>query len=283
MSDDIKQKKEELLTKLLKENPQLSMKEANVSIREAFDTGMAPPAFSRIKKELFAGQALAAEAPAPKAEAPTPKIKGKPKAEKKPAAKPKAKKVPKEVAEKKEVVEEEVDLFDGSEAKKASDKEDKLKKKEAKTKSLLGDAEEKPKKTRPKKSAKVADDTPEDAKTESSEEASNENTPVEAKKVVKEEEPEIDPNLPKHVVKLAVSIPKASEVHLAGSFNRWRTSEFALIKNDDSQWTFEGELPEGTYEYKFVVDQKVWFLDMEASRVIDKTGVSHRIEIPQTA
>jgi hypothetical protein len=274
MSDDIKQRKEELLIKLLKENPQLSMKEANVSIREAFDTGVAPPAFSRIKKSLFAGQAdTAAEAPVVKE-----KAKAKPKAEKKTPAKSKAKKVPKTTSE------ESIDLFDGSEAKKASADEEKRTAKEAEVKPLLGDdTEEKPKKPKAKKKAKEDKEATDSKGSEEKTEDSENNKTTEAKKVVKEEEPEIDPNLPKHTVKLAVNIPKASEVHLAGSFNRWKTSELALVKQDDSQWTFEGELPEGTYEYKFVVDQKVWFLDMDLARVTDKTGISHRIVIPQPA
>jgi len=41
-----------LLRTLLLENPELSMKEANIVIRDQFGTGVAPPQYSKLKREL---------------------------------------------------------------------------------------------------------------------------------------------------------------------------------------------------------------------------------------
>ena len=98
----------------------------------------------------------------------------------------------------------------------------------------------------------------------------------------REEEPELDPNLPKFPVHLEIKIPEATEVHLSGSFNRWRIGEFPLRKTSYHTWVFEGELPQGDYQYKFVVDKKTWFLDMSRERVLDKTGVSHVLSVVGT-
>ena len=93
----------------------------------------------------------------------------------------------------------------------------------------------------------------------------------------REEEPELDPNLPKFPVHLEIKVPEATEVHLSGSFNRWRIGEYPLRKTGYQTWVFEGELPQGDYQYKFVLDKKIWFLDMNRERVLDKTGVSHTL------
>jgi hypothetical protein len=289
MSDDIKQKKEELLTKLLKENPQLSMKEANVSIREAFDTGVAPPVFSRIKKSLFSGEG---------AETPKPKEDKKAKAPKKTRAKKAA-----EPREENKTEAAEMDLFDGSEAQKAKEEEASKAEQELKPEPLLSEDSAPIKKKRPKKAAKNEDrDLDAKAKSASLEENDSKTEPDQkdstgkpdrenGEKAKRDQAPQpkepdfpaIDPNTPKHPVKLVVHAPKADQVNLAGSFNQWKIDEYSLEKGDHGLWHFSGDLPEGEYEYKYVVDQKTWFLDMNATRVTDKTGVSHKITIPQQA
>lgn len=282
MSNDIKQQKEELLIKLLKENPQCSMKEANATIREAFDTGVSPPVFSRVKKQLFAGENVEVEEKAPK------KIKKK--------APPKVKKESKvatEVVAEQAVAEKQApsspedssdlsdNLFDGSEAKKTQI-EDELKTKDVKKEPLLGDDESQAEKSEAKPSKSKPKGKGRRPKSESSEEPKAEKASAGDKKEAEEEkvaEPEIDPNLPKHRVQLSIDVPEAESVHLAGSFNAWKTAELPLAKGEGSTWNFDGELPEGEYFYKFVLDQKIWFLDMEKERFADKTGISHKIVI----
>ena len=63
MSDDLKNNKENLLRQLLSAQPELGMKEANALIRAQFDTGVSPPVFSKIKKELEENAATEAQKP----------------------------------------------------------------------------------------------------------------------------------------------------------------------------------------------------------------------------
>lgn len=51
----------------------------------------------------------------------------------------------------------------------------------------------------------------------------------------------------------------ARNVFLAGSFNQWRPKDLSMIKSEGG-WTLSLYLSEGTYPYKFVVDNK-WFRD----------------------
>ena len=48
----------DLLRSLLKDNPNLGMKDANAVIREQFGTGVAPPQFSKVKKEFEGDEKL---------------------------------------------------------------------------------------------------------------------------------------------------------------------------------------------------------------------------------
>jgi septum formation inhibitor-activating ATPase MinD len=49
--------------------------------------------------------------------------------------------------------------------------------------------------------------------------------------------------------------PEAGKVYVAGSFNGWAVSEnCAMKKLDDGTWAIALPLPEGTHQYKFVVD-----------------------------
>lgn len=218
MSDETKLAKEQRCRELLEANPDLSMKEANVTIREEFGAGVAPTTFSKIKKEL--------NGEAPSTEEPKKEDDSKPKAKKAKVAKKVQEAAPSATSE-----------------------------------------------SNPKGSDEVSDQ--DDAK--SSSEKSDESTEEAPVQVIEEEE--IDPNLPKFPVHLEILVPSATSVHLSGSFNRWRTDELPMTHSGDGFWVFDGELPQGEWHYKFVVDGRVWFLDIHKRKVTDRTGVSHPIQV----
>lgn len=68
------------------------------------------------------------------------------------------------------------------------------------------------------------------------------------------------------VVHFQIHAPGARQVELLGDFNRWTPGTILLRGPDASgHWTAEVELPEGRYEYQFLVDGSVWVADPEAS------------------
>ena len=52
-----------------------------------------------------------------------------------------------------------------------------------------------------------------------------------------------------------------TSVHLAGSFNGWSPAAWPMTRGTDGSYTLERELPNGTHQYKFVVDGSEWVLD----------------------
>jgi 1,4-alpha-glucan branching enzyme len=59
-------------------------------------------------------------------------------------------------------------------------------------------------------------------------------------------------------VQLEFTHPEAREVSIAGQFNDWRP---VLLDTDgEGHWNIQLELPSGSYEYLFVVDN-VWITD----------------------
>jgi hypothetical protein len=61
---------------------------------------------------------------------------------------------------------------------------------------------------------------------------------------------------------------QANVVYLAGTFNNWSPTAWAM-KLVDGVWTYEAELKPGTYQYKFVIDGKTWKEDPEAPAYVD--------------
>jgi 1,4-alpha-glucan branching enzyme len=62
-----------------------------------------------------------------------------------------------------------------------------------------------------------------------------------------------------------VSAPDAKEVMLAGTFNDWSRSSDPMKKDKTGTWKKIKMLPQGTHEYKYVVDG-IWMLDRENPR-----------------
>lgn len=61
---------------------------------------------------------------------------------------------------------------------------------------------------------------------------------------------------------------QANVVYLAGTFNNWSPTAWAM-KLVDGVWVYEVELKPGTYQYKFVIDGKTWKEDPEAPAYVD--------------
>jgi hypothetical protein len=223
MSEDTKAAKEQRCRELLTANPDLSMKEANVSIREEFGTGVAPTTFSKIKKELKGDEA--------------------------PASEPK------------------------KEEKKVSDSKAKVK---SSVKKKEAEAPQKEKADEPEEEGASEEKSDEKPSDENNQKKPEREEPAPPPVIVEEE---IDPNLPKFPVHLEILVPSASTVNLSGSFNLWRTDEHPLKNSGEDFWVFDGELPQGEWHYKFVVDGRVWFLDIHKKKVTDRTGVSHPIQV----
>jgi len=84
---------------------------------------------------------------------------------------------------------------------------------------------------------------------------------------------QLGPEVLDGVVRFDFFAPKASRVAIAGSFNRWDPRMNALSGPDrKGVWTVTLELPEGRYEYLFVVDGNTWLPDPGALSVDDGLG-----------
>jgi hypothetical protein len=52
-----------------------------------------------------------------------------------------------------------------------------------------------------------------------------------------------------------------TSVHLAGSFNGWSPAAWPMTRETDGSYVLEREIPNGTHQYKFVIDGTEWVLD----------------------
>ncbi len=69
-------------------------------------------------------------------------------------------------------------------------------------------------------------------------------------------------------VRFELHAPDADQVELVGTFNSWETGDIVLDGPDASgHWTATVELPEGRYEYLFLVDGERWLADPKATAV----------------
>lgn len=64
-------------------------------------------------------------------------------------------------------------------------------------------------------------------------------------------------------VRLETVQPGAQDVCVAGSFNDWKPQATPMVPLGNDRWSKEFTLPDGRYEYKFVVDG-VWITDINA-------------------
>ena len=207
--EKLKQAKETLCKELLQANPELSMKEVNVQIKEEFDSGVSSVVFSRIKKSLNNNTETDTSSPKPVEEKTAPKTEAKSQSKEE---KDETKSQPEEEKE----IEVQLEVKEQSESK----------------------AEE-----------------------------------------VVEEEPEPEIPVEKYPFKIKVKIPEASTVFIAGSFNKWKKDEYRLEREEGDWWVYDDKLPEGEHNYKFVVNSREWFVDLDKEIVTDTTGVSNTLVV----
>lgn len=70
-------------------------------------------------------------------------------------------------------------------------------------------------------------------------------------------------------VRFAFSAPKAKAVAIAGDFNKWKTDENILKRQDGGIWTIEIPLNPGSHQYMFIVDGEAWVPDPNAREYRD--------------
>jgi 1,4-alpha-glucan branching enzyme len=82
------------------------------------------------------------------------------------------------------------------------------------------------------------------------------------------------PRIEEGGVRFSLYEPKAGRVHLVGDFNNWSTTADPMYDREgDGIWTITMPLPQGRYEYKFLIDGEKWIPDPGgADRVDDGFG-----------
>lgn len=48
--------------------------------------------------------------------------------------------------------------------------------------------------------------------------------------------------------------PDARQVYLVGDFNDWQENDLPMSKSDEGEWVCRLPLPEGVYQFKYLVD-----------------------------
>jgi len=77
-------------------------------------------------------------------------------------------------------------------------------------------------------------------------------------------------------VTFRLEYPTASEVFLAGSFNRWDPQSHPLKRTKKGHWSITITLPRGRHEYRYVVDGQ-WFTDPNTLRVPNAFGSENSV------
>lgn len=83
-------------------------------------------------------------------------------------------------------------------------------------------------------------------------------------------------------VKFALQAPHAGRVAVVGDFNRWDAGK-DILEGPDEQgvWSKVILLPEGRYEYLFLVDKKKWVPDPAALTSDDGLGGTNSVILVQ--
>ena len=68
-------------------------------------------------------------------------------------------------------------------------------------------------------------------------------------------------------VEFRVEAPGTKSVAIAGTFNGWDSTKTPLLANGDGVWKVVLPLPQGRYEYRFVLDGQ-WVSDPQAKETV---------------
>lgn len=60
----------------------------------------------------------------------------------------------------------------------------------------------------------------------------------------------------------------ANKVGVAGSFNDWKAETTPMLKTDNSRWSVTLTLQPGVHQYQFVIDDKLWIADPNATHSV---------------
>jgi 1,4-alpha-glucan branching enzyme len=90
----------------------------------------------------------------------------------------------------------------------------------------------------------------------------------------------LGPELTKEGVSFTLYAPEARSVAIAGTFNAWDIHKNRLSGADNNGvWNIIIPLPEGRYEYLFIVDGKKWQPDPSVPEVDDGFGGKNSVLI----
>ncbi len=70
--------------------------------------------------------------------------------------------------------------------------------------------------------------------------------------------------------------PDASQVYLVGSFNDWSPTATPLKKTLKGHWSVTLTLPQGRYEYRYLVDNQ-WFTDPNTPHIFNQFGTENSV------
>jgi 1,4-alpha-glucan branching enzyme len=65
-------------------------------------------------------------------------------------------------------------------------------------------------------------------------------------------------NIKRRKVAFSLNAPKAKRVAVLGDFNKWSAKAHSMKKDENGVWHKVAMLPEGRYEYRFLVDGQWW-------------------------
>ena len=72
-----------------------------------------------------------------------------------------------------------------------------------------------------------------------------------------------------YVVRFALKDTGAKKVAVAGDFNQWTPVNLSPSEREAGLYTVELSIPQGTYNYAFVIDGKRWVADLAAERIVE--------------
>ena len=72
-------------------------------------------------------------------------------------------------------------------------------------------------------------------------------------------------------------LPEADTVTLLGDFNNWTDSINPLQKDTSGKWKTEIELPEGEFEFRYLVNHQEWKNDEKLPRKPNAFGTENSV------
>lgn len=74
---------------------------------------------------------------------------------------------------------------------------------------------------------------------------------------------------PKGSVEFRLNSPQARQVNLVGNFNKWDKQQHQMKQDEKGDWVLSLQLPQGSYEYQFLIDGHIWQFDPNNLQLVD--------------